>query len=207
MNKKTYFITGGGTGGHIYPAVAVADGDFTCPLDAYIAKGKDACYAGLPLKATFKDGDKVVSLDATSGFTSKVYIGVKGDTNLDGTVAAEDAQNALMYYINWLANKGPKAAIESNVYLNNQDDPMAMLTKSHYAADASDGNGGISAEDAQTILMYYTNNLANKGYNWDQVVGTPTEPVPVIPKEELHSDPLKYDTRAKDEYLEYKNAQ
>jgi hypothetical protein len=146
-------------------------------------------------------------MEGTAISSFDVVLVLRGDTNLDGTIAAEDAQNALMYYINWLANKGPKAAIESKVYLNNQDDPMAMLTKSHYAADASDGNGGISAEDAQTILMYYTNNLANKGYNWDQVVGTPTEPVPVIPKEELHSDPLKYDIRAKDEYLEYKNAQ
>ena len=78
-------------------AVAVADGDFTSPLDAYIAKGKDVCYAGLPLKATFKDGDKVVSLDATSGFTSKVYIGVKGDTNLDGICNAKDGTEILRF--------------------------------------------------------------------------------------------------------------
>ncbi len=36
MNKKTYFITGGGTGGHIYPAVAVADGILDNNEDAKI---------------------------------------------------------------------------------------------------------------------------------------------------------------------------
>ena len=36
MVKKTYFITGGGTGGHIYPAIAVADGILDKEQDAKI---------------------------------------------------------------------------------------------------------------------------------------------------------------------------
>jgi len=38
--KKTYFITGGGTGGHIYPAVAVAD--------ELVARGEIVFYVGNP---------------------------------------------------------------------------------------------------------------------------------------------------------------
>ena len=38
--KKTYFITGGGTGGHIYPAVAVAD--------ELVARGENVFYVGNP---------------------------------------------------------------------------------------------------------------------------------------------------------------
>lgn len=40
MSDKTYFITGGGTGGHIYPAVAVAD--------ALAAEGNTVYYVGNP---------------------------------------------------------------------------------------------------------------------------------------------------------------
>lgn len=71
MNKKTYFITGGGTGGHIYPAIAVAEGLLEQSdtekiyyvgnpnnLEASITKDKVYTFlpvnsSGMPRKATF----------------------------------------------------------------------------------------------------------------------------------------------------------
>lgn len=70
MNNKTYFITGGGTGGHIYPAVAVADGLLDADnntkiyyvgnpdnLEASIVKDKSYTFlpvhsSGMPRRAT-----------------------------------------------------------------------------------------------------------------------------------------------------------
>ena len=45
MSKKTYFITGGGTGGHIYPAVAVAD--------ELVKEGEEIYYIGNPSNLEF----------------------------------------------------------------------------------------------------------------------------------------------------------
>lgn len=70
MNKKTYFVTGGGTGGHIYPAIAVADALLEQQdtnkiyyvgnpknLEACITKDKNYTFlpvnsSGMPRKAT-----------------------------------------------------------------------------------------------------------------------------------------------------------
>lgn len=72
MNKKTFFITGGGTGGHIYPAIAVADELLKDEntekifyignpknLEAEIVKDKDYTFlpvnsSGMPRKASLE---------------------------------------------------------------------------------------------------------------------------------------------------------
>ena len=75
-----------------------------------------------------------------------------GDVDMNGKVNADDAQMALIAYINQLASK-----------------PSGLTELQEQIADV-DGNGKITAEDAQYILIYAVQALANKNPQWSDII-------------------------------------
>lgn len=137
-----------------------------------------------------------------------VYLVLRGDTDLNGEVSVEDVQLALVYYTETaVAKKKASVLLKDDKYLYNNtlgEMQEAYFPYSHYAMDVADGNGEISVEDVQDILRYYTEITVAKHYdkNWDdeKIVGKK-----VVPMEELHKEPLTYDTWAA-EYLGLRGA-
>ena len=127
-----------------------------------------------------------------------VILVLRGDANLDGTIDVTDAQDALSHYTDGLAKHGPTHTFRTANYLGEYEDPMAYYAYSHYAMDANEGDGVINIDDAQTILAYYTWNLAQKNPTWDGLTGQHA-----IPQNILHADPLANDTLGKAEYEAY----
>ena len=131
-----------------------------------------------------------------------VYLVNRGDTNLNGTVGAEDAQYALVYYTATLVAQetaGELLADPDATYLKDKGElAEKYLPFSHYAADAANGDGKITAEDAQAILSYFTCWVVSHiegEWSWDN------EHIPVqshTPLEELHAKPLSKDTYCSD---------
>ena len=127
-----------------------------------------------------------------------VYLVNRGDTDLNGSIGAADAQDTLVYYTATLvANKTAKKLLEDpeETYLKTKGDlAEKYLPFSHYAADAANGDGKITAEDAQAILSYYTYwVVANHSGEWSWV----NDEIPVqghTPLDELHAKPLSKDT-------------
>ncbi len=75
-----------------------------------------------------------------------------GDLNGNGKIEADDAQCALMAYVNKLADKA-----------------NSMTDRQRRAADI-DGDGEVTATDAQIILRYYVNRLAGKDVTWEELL-------------------------------------
>lgn len=137
-----------------------------------------------------------------------VYLVLRGDTDLNGTVDVVDVQLALVYYTETSVAKRKASVVmkdTSNPYLQSQGDyAEAYFPFSHYAMDVANGNGEISTDDVIDILAYYTEITVAKHYSktWEDssIVGHK-----VVPMEELHKEPLLYDTWAS-EYLGMRGA-
>ena len=102
-----------------------------------------------------------------------------GDLNDDGEIGVEDAQLALLEYVNAMTG------LDSN------------LTEKQKLAGDVNGDKEISVEDAQTILLYYVSNtLSGQNVTWDELLGKnkPTEPLPFLVKlKELFTDDITED--------------
>ena len=131
-----------------------------------------------------------------------VYLVLRGDSDLDGEVSVDDAQLALLYYVNIrVAQKEVTDEFFSSKSLTrafgDADNAKACFPFSHYAMDVwgdKDGNndGEITVEDAQGILKYYTHiTVAQKeGLGWDSAEICRQK---VTPLKDLHTEPLGRD--------------
>ena len=128
----------------------------------------------------------------TSGeaLTVPVYIGVKGDINLDNKVNAVDASTALSYYASYQTNGNTK----ESVICQNDTNGLAVTSPTdmldHFAAFLGDvdtneydpnnwktmkGDRTVNAVDASYILSFYAEKqTTDKSANdiWNDVLGT-----------------------------------
>ena len=111
-------------------------------------------------------GDTVIA-------TPTVYIGVKGDADLNGKVELSDATLALTYYTEHSVNnafyltsgtKTPEnAELETLAYF------LADINTESTAGEDVVGTSTIELEDATNILTYYTEESVNNNPKWAEI--------------------------------------
>ncbi len=143
---------------------------YATPADFFNAVEGTAYVANeLALTVTMPEKQKVAD-DADLSVTGPtVYIGVKGDADLDGVVAIADAQKVLTYYA--------QSAAKVDVTPLNEDANLIALAyfladvDTESTAGADSDAGVLSISDAQAILAYYSQNAAELGSTWDEILG------------------------------------
>ena len=145
---------------------------YATPAD-YFNSIDGTAYVADALKFTFNTS-AVEKIAATADLTiadeecPTVYIGVKGDTNLNGVVEIADATMILTYYSN--------SAVAMNPSLNDNAELEVLAyfladidTESTEGADTDLAKMEIA--DATNILKYYSQDAASLNPSWDEILG------------------------------------
>ena len=136
-------------------------------------------------------GSSVPSAGAKISGAPHVWLVLRGDMDLNNKVDINDAQAATVYSGDQNAKLSPANTLEIS---SNLSDEIALLVYEHYAADVFNGNGEVTVQDAQQIMMWYGENItAERPTTWTELLGRE-----VIVQNELHFDPLKNDQVCKD---------
>ncbi len=125
---------------------------------------QDAAYTIANVQAYYNDA-------IIENATPTVYIGVKGDANLNGDVSIDDASCILNYYAKSMAS------LDSSEYAFCPDDKTLnsfayflsdIDTESKNGFDTSDML--ISLNDATCVLSYYAKTAAELNPTWDEII-------------------------------------
>jgi hypothetical protein len=106
--------------------------------------------------------------------TKKIYIGVKGDINLDGTVSIEDAKMALDFHVavhqtslTYQLNEDPELG-KYPVDGSNEEGLAHYLGNVRYKGDEEPF---LDLRDVKAILDYYVAGLTNLEQSWEKYAG------------------------------------
>lgn len=140
--------------------------DKTTPKEIFDAEGKPYCVT--EVNAYFTDPTKADAEAVAAPVNPTVYIGVKGDADLNGIVDVQDAVAILTYY-------AKTAAAQENVAFN-EDENLNKLT--YFLADVdteskagmNSGSELMTTQDAVNLLTFYAKKAANQDPTWPDVI-------------------------------------
>ena len=140
--------------------------DKTTPKEIFDAEGKPYCVT--EVNAYFTDPTKADAEPVAAPVNPTVYIGVKGDADLNGIVDVQDAVAILTYY-------AKTAAVQENVAFN-EDENLNKLA--YFLADVdteskagmNSGSELMTTQDAVNVLTFYAKKAANQEPTWPDVI-------------------------------------
>ena len=140
--------------------------DKTTPKEIFDAEGKPYCVT--EVNAYFTDPTKADAEAVAAPVNPTVYIGVKGDADLNGIVDVQDAVAILTYY-------AKAAAAQENVAFN-EDENLNKLA--YFLADVdteskagmNNGSELMTTQDAANVLTFYAKKAANQEPTWPDVI-------------------------------------
>ena len=156
-----------GTQFNMLSAEGAVSFDGATPKSVYDEAG--APYYVGEVKATFTDPMNPDAEPVAVEVNPTVYIGVKGDADLNGKVAVEDGVAILTYYAR--ASAALDASFNEDAVLNKFAYFLADVdTESKLGMNDSDTGKKISVEDGVNVLTYYARKSAALDPQWPDII-------------------------------------
>ena len=140
--------------------------DKTTPKEIFDAEGKPYCVT--EVNAYFTDPTTADAEPVAAPVNPTVYIGVKGDADLNSTVDVQDAVTILTYY-------AKASAGQQNVAFNEDENLNKFIffladVDTESKAGMNNGSELMSIQDGVNVLIFYAKKSANQDPTWPDVI-------------------------------------